>query len=80
MEHRAYSTVDPKYNHWLALVELLTKLNVITVIGTKRHVFSAFNTTTINNIQPKPHWIPAAIVSLSVEYFELEFGPSKRSK
>jgi hypothetical protein len=73
-----FQTVDPKYIHFLMLTSLLIKLNVIQVVGQKKHSFSIASTMMGNVPKPKGHWIPLAIVSLSADFVELEFGPGKR--
>lgn len=76
-----FQTVDPKYVHFLMLVGFLVKLNVISVIGHRKHSFSIASQMLGGSApQPKPHWIPMAIVSLSADFMELEFGPGKKVK
>lgn len=74
-----FQTVDPKYQHFLMLASLLIKLNVIQVVGQKTHRFSAVSSMMGGKMpEPKGHWIPLAVVSLSLDYVEIEYGPGKR--
>lgn len=75
-----FPTVDPKYEHFFKLVGLLVKLDVISIAGHSKHSFSVASTLFGLNQMPKPkgHWIPMAVVSLSMDYMEVHFGPGKR--
>lgn len=65
----ALSTVDPRYTSFYALCFLLNKLDVIQ-LGQKKHSFPA-QISMMGTHKPKPHWIPLAVVSLSLEYMEI---------
>lgn len=73
----ALSTVDPRYTSFYALCFLLQKMKVIE-LGQKKHSFSAA-ASMLGSVNAKPHWIPLAVVSLSIEYMEIIPLPRKRN-
>lgn len=71
MMAKTLQTVDPRYQSWLILVGLLAKLDVIRIGQTIHRLSAMINLMESHKPKPKPHWIPIAAASLSLEYIEV---------
>lgn len=69
IQGNAIQTVDPRYIGLLRLMYFLNKMEIIE-IGQTKHSFSPL-LATIKQVDAKPHWIPMAVVSLSLDYMEI---------